>query len=92
MRIKFDIYVFITIIGSIPDEILVAECTIHQLVSATALSWFIIYWYYILLKFTVPKSLIKTKGLLPQAEVTLDKTKVLLPQAYVILTDFGYPV
>jgi len=44
VRTKFDIYVFITITGSIP--LLVHEGSIRPVVSVSALTWSIIYIYY----------------------------------------------
>ena len=74
MCTKIDIYVFTTITGSIP---LLAGIT-RPVVSASALTWFIIYFYYWNLQFL--------------NNVIINKTKVLLLQAYATLDDFGYPV
>ena len=58
--------------------LLVLEGTIHPVVSASELTWFIRYIYYWKLQFLT--------------NVILNKTKVLLPQAYVTLADFGDPI
>jgi hypothetical protein len=68
---------------------IVPEDIFRPVVSASALTWFIIYIYYWNLQFLNNVIINKTKVLLPQALVTVanNKTKVLLPQALVTVAN-----
>ena len=69
VRTKFDIYVFISITGSILllVDYLVFDDIIRPVVSASALTWFIIYFYYWNLQFLNNVIVNKTKVLISQA-------------------------